>query len=495
MVGKNKPTLLKKTAMVNLLVLAFFVYQSTLAQKIYIRVSERECINCYAGFFSELIASPYKKDFKFLFPKNYKGKRFEQFNKLYFESKVTPDRAVFSDSLYDLTNKFSNDFSGIIYFHNNQVISASNMTDLISQKINFTDYIKSLTTVNSIAIFHEIGISNRLSIAVSYNANYFAIADFLFKNLFLWDFDGKLTTLDFKDEAFQQLLKSNLTEEHFNSHQKYREELNKYGKKFPEPYSISFTDEQITVAYTVPYVFLKQEDRQEFHIMPLLSISAIALPSKKLNVEQLIENSYIENRTQTEYLLSMSLGSYNDNFYRINQLMYNTHDFAENKIFPFLTKLEKSSDSKNKNLVTKDLMGIENFSFQQDTLLNKPFLMDILFSNIDSNVLLHNYPYVVDIAQKKKHTLDWDSNLNHYYYPPKMTYEQLQFWQSENGFTILVKTTQQYLLKTYNHHWKLVQEKVLPFNILSVKNLRFTKASVYVFTENEVFTMANIFEL
>ncbi|WP_430612171.1 hypothetical protein [Flavobacterium sp. JP2137] len=191
----------------------------------------------------------------------------------------------------------------------------------------------------------------------------------------------------------------------------------------------------------------------------------------------------------------MSLGSYKDTIYRINQLMYNTQDFAENRIFPLLTKLEKSSNPNIKNLTTKEVADIKNFSFQQDTLLNKTFLMDITFSNIDSYILLHNYPYVVDIAQKKKHTLDWDSNMNHYYYPPKMTYEQLQFWQSKNGFTILVKTTSQYLLKTYDHQWKLVQEKVLPFNIISVKNLRFTRASVYVFTENEVFSITNVFEL
>ncbi|WP_430612173.1 hypothetical protein [Flavobacterium sp. JP2137] len=299
MAGKNKPTLLKKTALVNLLILTFFVYQNTLAQNIYIRVSERACINCYAGFFSELIASPYKDDFKFLFPKNYKGKRFEQFNELYFESKVTPDRAVFSDSLFDLTNKFLNDFSGIIYIRNNEVITSSSIADLNNQSINYTAYIESLITFNSLAVFQEIGISNRLSIAVSYNSNYFAIADFLFKNLFLWDFNGQLTTIDFKDEAFQQLLKNYLSEEHYHTHQKYREELNKYGKKFPEPYSISLTDEQITIAYAVPYVLLKQEYRQEFHIMPLLTISVLALPSKKLSAEQLIENSYIENRTQT----------------------------------------------------------------------------------------------------------------------------------------------------------------------------------------------------
>ncbi|MGO3707025.1 MAG: hypothetical protein ACTJGD_06065 [Mesonia hippocampi] len=73
-------------------------------------------------------------------------------------------------------------------------------------------------------------------------------------------------------------------------------------------------------------------------------------------------------------------------------------------------------------------------------------------------------------------------------------YRQLQFWEKEDNFTVLVKKQENYALKTYNQNWELKQEKPLPFNTETVKDIRFSKDNIYLFTENELLSLPNVFE-
>ncbi len=469
------------------------------AQDVYIRISENDCLNLHGSLFSALTKSPHEKDFKFLFPNKFKGKRFEQFNKLYFQNSVTANQVVFSDSLYDLTGKPLNGFSGIAWIHNNQLLSTLGAESMAKQKINILEYVANLSKSSTLVNFQEEGMSDRLNIAVSYKSNTFAISDYLFRNIYYWDAAKTKTNIDLKDDVFSQLLKNKLTTEDYATHIKYLDNLMKVGKGYPEPISIALNENQLALYYGIPYAKLfnpDDKDNIEIGIMSLPYVAVVPLSTNQPTAYQILENSYLEEFTDEipEYNSTLTLALTSKDIYRINQLKYSAEDLEKNRRFPLLSKLKMTKKNHVKTLIAENQDGIENFPFQQDTLLNKTYVMDIQFSSSNDHILLLQRPYVIDVKTKKKYTLDWDSNLNKYYHPATITYEQIQFWETPKGFNVLVKKDENYLMKTYNSEWELQSENTLPFYGKEVKDLRFTKNHVYVFTEDNIFTLSNTFE-
>ncbi|GEM_PF-5732260 len=469
------------------------------AQDVYIRISENDCVNLHGSFFSALTKSPHEKDFKFLFPNKFKGKRFEQFNKLYFQNKVTDNQVVFSDTLYNLTGKPLNGLSGIAWIHNNQLLSTLCAECISNQNINILDHVANLSKASTLVNFQEEGMSDRLAIASSYKSNTFAISDYLFRNIYYWDATKNLTNIDLKDEVFSQLLKNKLTTAEYATHIKYLDNLMKVGKAYPEPISIDLNENQMALYYGVPYAKVvnpEDKDNVQIGIMSLPYVAVIPLSTNQPTAYQILENSYLEEYTEEipEYYSTMTLVLTSKDLYRINQLKYSAEDLETKRSFPLLSKLKMTKKNHAKTIISENQDGIKNFPFQQDTLLNKTFVMDIQFSSSNDHILLLNRPYAVNIKTQKKYTLDWDSKVNTYYYPATYTYEQLQFWETPTGFNVLVKKDENYSLKLYNDEWQFQSEKALPFYGKEVKNLRFTKNHVYVFTEDNIFTVSNTFE-
>lgn len=492
---KKKRKLFAKTTFF-LIVSVFFLTGTTSGQEVFVRVSENDCVNCYTGFFSELIKNPHNKEFKFLFPENYKGKRFENFNKLYFQNKLSLDRVKFSDSLFEISKDPLNDLSGIILFYKNNLISSIGVESINNDKINVLDHLNSMVDSSVLLNLQQEGVSERINIAASYNTNHFAVSDFMYRTLYFWNSQKTLSTIDFKDEGFQQILKDGILPDKYESHRKNRERLRKNGNEFPEVYSLSFSDNELVIGFAIPHIFLnKIEDGQEqYYTMPLLNFSFVPLASDDISVAKIIENSYIEDRSELEYIIGLSSATFNKEIYRVNQLMYNSNDFEKNRTFPLLNKLKVSNNKKERILIYENVNGLENFAFQQDTLLNKHYLMDIQFVNQDQYILLNHYPYAIDLVGKKKYKLDWDVMLNTHYYPTKTLYDQIQFWKTSGGFNVLVKKDGLFYLKSYSENWKFVSEKTLPFNSQKTTNIRFTKKWVFLFTKEEIIVFPNVFE-
>src|SRR5699024_1782291 len=86
-----------------ILLLCYFYSVDSYSQKAYIRVSPRDCINCYLGFFNTSLNYKQKDNIQYIFPEDFEGKRFENFNELYFHKKIGQQQVIFSDSLYNET--------------------------------------------------------------------------------------------------------------------------------------------------------------------------------------------------------------------------------------------------------------------------------------------------------------------------------------------------------------------------------------------------------
>lgn len=463
------------------------------AQEIYFRVSENDCNNYYTPVFSVLHESTYQDKIKFLLPISYQGKRFDNLNKLYFENKLTMSKVVFSDELYQITSKPLNDLSGISLVNKGEVIAFFSIKDINAKNIN--TIIKSLSSLQEILDKSKKGLSNNLLNKIDYKRQFLFLSDQLFGRIYRFDGDkSEFSVLNLKEDSssIASLRKHYLSEDDYKTHQEYGETSKSFqGQNGINIIDISFAEEKIYIKYTIPYVSVMMYAGKQATVLSNLLLMFSQPIDERITFDSFIDNTYVIKNFSLEeikYYPSRQMAVYADKLYYINQVM------ASSKIpeFPLLSQFKIDKDLKEITL-EGEVDNLKNFNFQQDSLLNVQYLMEIGFLQNKENILLREYPYAVNLAKKQKYQLDWEDE-NKHYYPVEIFYSQLQFWEKEDNFTVLVKKQENYTLKTYNQNWELQQEKLLPFNTETVKDIRFSKDNIYLFTENELLSLPNVFE-
>ncbi len=477
------------TAYVFFFYLLLFFPATIKAQDMYVRVSENDCINCYAGFFDDLLSYSKPKDFKFLFPKNYQGKRFEMFNQMYLRGKLVPEQVVFSDSLFQMTKDKLNGLSGLVVIYNGEIL-LSIPSDEVGQ-YQIKQILTAISRTVQLLDLKEEGYSNNLAVDVSYSDGKILILDPLFRKIYFLGENGEDKIVDLKSDIFQSVLQHFLTNTEYASHVKNRNQLKNLGKYFPESFVVYLKDSLIYLKYYMPYI-LKQNNNLGVWNMPLLSV----LPARKtkLTAANIARNTYLLVKpTEYSYYPTRGFTAMENKLYSINQMIYTEEDVENNTRFPFLNKMSLDKDKKE-IIFSNFSKGPKNFSFQEDPTLNsKKMFMNISFLSLDDQILLTHFPFAVNINENKKYKLDWDAGLNDYHFPPTVNYENIQLWHKNDNFVVLVKIKDSYFLKNYSENWELINKIELPFNPKMVKKIRFTKDNIYLLTENELLKMPNVF--
>lgn len=474
-------------------VLMFCLFTNKLSsQELYIRVSENDCITCYVGFFEKLFKSNENQKVKFVFPGYYNEKRFDNFNKLYFKNKVKLSQTLFSDSLYNLPKKQLDNESGLFVTYKGKVLYAEKARIISKKNIEINDFIENFK-VEQFFDFSMNGVSNRLMKAFSYYGKQKVIVDDLFRVLYYWDKDENFTIVDLKDNNFNILLNKYLNKKTYASYLEYKDILVSSGKQYPESIIPIFKNDSLILSYYLPFIRLgvKEETGQKAFIISNIALTSIIdIQNNELNLSEIVNQSYLEETANENYVESIDYTIYKDKFYRINDVQKetNTEEFS---LFTIRT-----IDDKNKRIkLGLATSTLESFEFQKTMNVDKDIVTDVAFLSFDNSILLEKKPFAVDLDLSMTYKLDWDGSINNLDSPSDLDYRQCQFWNSESGvYHVLVKNKGFFSLKTYSKTWSLINETPLGFNNDFVKDIGFTKDSVYLFTENELIRMPNTFE-
>lgn len=471
---------------VSLFLIIFFFHITTNAQEIYVRVSEKDCINCYIGFFSELLDNS-QPEFKFLFPENIQGKHFDNFNQMYFQGKVSLDNVVFSDSLFQKTKQPLNALSGLVLMDKGEVLMDFSSKE--ASKYDIDTLLGALSQTKKIFDFKEDGVSSRFSSVVDSEGENLLVIDDLFRKLYFLDENGALKTIDLKDEAFQLVIQNTMEKTAYEFHKKNIGTLKRFKKNFPESFSAIIKNDSLYLRYFMPCI--QEEKNGGLGIRNELFLSKMPFEGTKINIENMINNTYLVRKDpQKRYYPTFSFTAIYPHFYQINQMIYTQEDLNNKTRFPLFIRYV--FDEEKKEISFEGFSELKNFSFQQDTTLNSnDLIIDISFLNFADQILLKHKPYAVDIEEGRKYKLDWDANMNDIHYPQTITYENLQLWGNKSNFVVLAKIKNEYFVKVYDKKWELIKKIAFPFNPNVVEKIRFTKENIYIFTENHILKMDN----
>src|SRR5699024_4976499 len=229
------------------------------SQKAYIRVSPRDCINCYLGFFNTSLNYKQKDNIQYIFPEDFEGKRFENFNELYFHKKIGQQQVIFSDSLYNETKKPLNGLSGLVIYFKGKVIMALTAENAVG--IDFRKYVDAALNLKELSDFQKEGISPNVQLAVDFENNNLAVSDFIFRKLSLYKNDRLINKIDLKTDDFQTLLKKFLTDKEFKFHKENYQSIKDLGKNYPEYFWPEFSQGNLYLHYLLPYI-RKGDDKE-----------------------------------------------------------------------------------------------------------------------------------------------------------------------------------------------------------------------------------------
>lgn len=480
-------------------VCVFFCFiQMTQAQKVYVRISPNDCINCYAGAFADILAS--QQSFTYIFPESYEGKRFETFNNLYFRNQVSVDNVVFSDSLYTSTEKALNGYSGVIVLYNHKIISAVTVETLGLGRIDFNSLVKAARNLTVLLNKKERGVSTRTSLRVNYERSLAVLSDILYRGLYVFDGKGQWKFVDMKSAEYQELLSRYLPKKAYQYHKKNAEILKKISKFYPEYPNVQFYGDKLYIKFGLPYIKLMNSEKGESHrgVFTPRFLSVIDLADyDELSNEKIVSNSYGNNYSEAinpRFYLTSAFYDYDDELYTLNQLIYTKKDVQKKRSFPLFSvlKLNEAEQSVDFDHYTTN---VKTLDFQKDTTLNsKDLLMEVTFIGVDHYVMLAYHPIVLNLKNGHIFHLDWPAGLNDMHYKNyKLNYKTVQVWEKDKQFVVLAKKASHYFLKVYNRDWQLLKKMKLPFYAANIEKIRFTKSHIILGTANKMLRLPNFY--
>ncbi|HLS31659.1 MAG TPA: hypothetical protein VK021_12445 [Flavobacteriaceae bacterium] len=478
--------------------ICFIKTTSVRAQEVYVRISPEDCINCNLSLFQDVINLS-DTDYKFLFPKKFEGKRFERFNELYFENKILNQSVVFSDSLYQQTQKPLNDRSGVVGFFKDRIIFKAEMEEISNNDLE--EIFQSLRKVEMILDRDELGISSSATMEFNYQNPLGVITDIPFKTLFVINKKGEYKSIELNKDVYQKVIKKHSNPKEYDFHSSHLKELKSIGKFFPEYPRVKITDDKVFINYFLPIIKLVESDttsHKGVYNLDILSITDFNNDEKifrKIDNDLIVENSYLnptrENVNQ-RFFPTNAFSFYNDHLFRINQLIYNQEDDEKDQSFPLFSTYE--IDKKEKIIKFDDYSDkLETLDVQKDSTLNSDeMIVELSFLSQKNSILFEVLPYAINLQTKNIYNLDWDQKMNNIHYQDyDINYKQLQYWSSEDNWRVLVMKKNAYYLNLYDAEWKLKENIPLFFHSKNIEDVRFTKDFIYLSTESYFLRMPN----
>jgi len=467
-----------------ILLLCYFYSVDSYSQKAYIRVSPRDCINCYLGFFNTSLNYKQKDNIQYIFPEDFEGKRFENFNELYFHKKIGQQQVIFSDSLYNETKKPLNGLSGLVIYFKGKVIMALTAENAVG--IDFRKYVDAALNLKELSDFQKEGISPNVQLAVDFENNNLAVSDFIFRKLSLYKNDRLINKIDLKTDDFQTLLKKFLTDKEFKFHKENYQSIKDLGKNYPEYFWPEFSQGNLYLHYLLPYI-RKGDDKENEAIVPSMNLVSKIPFSSKIKTSDIIEHSFQKDKNpNTEnYSEFLKFFIYKKQYLVLNLLQGKT---KSNDLFTAY-KFNKTTQ----NLQFDHFYQLKNKYDSIYSLLSQPnkTTNNIAYSYSNGQVILWFKPYSINLKNNTVHKLDWQQKKKNDTY----LYGQIQLWKNNGIYSVLgwnkINRDPSYFIKNYDSNWDLISETELPFYLPNVKGLLISKKNIYVRLQNRLLILPN----
>ncbi|MBB1140018.1 hypothetical protein [Myroides sp. WP-1] len=455
--------------------LLWFFSCNLLAQNVYLRISEKDCLNCYIN----IKQATKDKKVTYLFPENSKGNRFKIFNESFFDNAIDEKEVLFSDELYSKTSTVLNDLSGLVFIYNNEILFSEKGTDFTIEKVNcFFDAIHSFKKIGNL---NTSGLSSRYTIRPDYFQSELIILDGMTQKLYCTA-DTIALKFDFQALNFDSIAKATLSEDDYQNFLNHKTILFNSGRRNINLVNLTSNKNKYYIGFFLPSILLDRKLNEQGETNDIYTIrnnyNYFILDRKDLNFPEKIYNSIYTFDFQNEhYYYTLDEALFTDKFYKLNQIIYsdsidnNTPLFSAFRINSKKKRIEFQSYTDNISL----------FDFQKDEKLNTiEVIHSIQFSTFNNLLLLQDFPYIVNLENGDKIKLDWESND----FPKNRRCQNLQLWTTKDTNTILFKDDNTFLLKKYTPEFKLISTDKLLFNT-HTKAVFFTEKYIYFLTETE----------
>ncbi|MGQ8867559.1 hypothetical protein [Myroides sp. TSA_177.3] len=468
----------------SLLFLFIFIFStSSFSQEVYFRVSENDCFNCYVNINQHIIG---KSDIQFLFPESSKGKRFDEFNKRFFKNQIIKEKVIFSDSLYALTNQPLDDLSGLVFIYNGNVIFSEKGAYIDEEKLKrFNSSVLSFTMTLNI---REKGFSNRNLIKADYNDDHLLITDFLFKKLYLID-GVENTEINFDAIDFLDIAKKSLKNVEYLDLEKNIDLMSRYGKNGIELVNVTYSEGKFYISLYCPFISDDEIIDENGNKKEVFRIgnkpNYLVLKKEEFNERNVLKNIFSFDFENEQYFYALDELVQGNSLLKLNQVIYSDEQFNKDQSYPLFTKFH--IDAANKRITfDKYLDSMDLLDFQKYKNFNTlEFINVISFISQDQTIVLKDFPYVIEPLLGTKKKLEWDENVNKVSYPQDIKYKNLQFWKSNNGYSLLFQKEDEIVVKEYTNTWELKSQKPFMFNKAFIKQLYITKKYIYMKSTTE----------
>ncbi len=458
------------------LILAFCLISSNFSysQAVYIRFSERDCINCNISIHAFMENSKDENLFKLVFPSNFKGKKFEKFNKIYFKDVIKSDAVVFSDELSEMANSVFDNKSGVFSVDEvtNEIIYALNSDDfaLVSDKKGL---LQSFSATSIILDYDKEGVSDTAIVKCNFDENKFVLLDPFFRTLYVAN--GKqIRDFDFNQISLTDLIQKAFTERQYKSYLENKNVLEDMGVNGIAIYEITYVNGLFYIHLGLPEIVKTQEGTRINYDVYRPS-KYVIISEDDLFKGKIFNNIYTFDITNKDgFVYSIFDYHYKGEFYKIN-------NSGENKLPNYLLS-EFKIDKIKKEIV---------FEKYKDKLLNPFFEIkdteDVVYpyyGYYDEIIFGGNTEFktIIDVASAKMREIDVQGgNIN-------------QIWKNaENHYVVLVTRGDEFRLIEYAADWEVIKTERLYINGKVVSGLRFTKNNIYIISNKGVYSVSTAF--
>ena len=450
---------------------------SLFAQDTYLRISDRDCLSCFANI--QNITK--NKKIKYLFPENSKGNRFKTFNESYFNNSINEKDVLFSDELYNKTSDILDDLSGLVFIYDNEVLFSEKGADFTIEKVNL--FFETISNFKKIGNLNDSGLSSRYNIRADYTQNELIIIDGMTQKLYHAK-DTISLKLDFAALDFDILAKKTLSASNYQAFLSHKQMLLNTGRRNINLVNLTINNNKYYIGFFIPSIILDKQVNEKGETNDVYTIrnnyNYFILDRENLNFSEKIYNSIYTFDFQNEnYHYTLEEAIFKNVFYKLNQVIYSD---SINKNDPLLSEFKINAQKKKIEFTTYN-NNISLFDFQKDEKFNTPDIINsIQFSTYKNLILLQDFPYIIDLEKGNKIKLEWNSNINSF--PKNVKYKNLQIWNSKNTNNILFKEDKEFSLKKYTPDFKLISTNKLFFNG-NTKKILSTEKYIYLISPKE----------
>ncbi|WP_430612682.1 hypothetical protein [Flavobacterium sp. JP2137] len=462
--------------------LSLFIATNMSAQDMYIKISEKDCSSCYSALSSYVFNDSDDHDYKLLFPENYRGLRFEKFNKTHFNQKLDLKKVVFSDDLITKSEPYLGQLSGLFVLDNQ---TAELLLYLKSE--DFTKLpdvhkrLKSFKSVQNKLNFDNKGISERVLTRYSLSENKLFYVDLLYKNLYIVDGDGKVREFDFTDLNLDQIVEKSMDQTDYAVYLKNKKFMESIGKKSIDLFNLLYYNHALYIDFVIPKITETTVDgTPNYGIYNILKMAILS--EEDLFNNQFNANIYdIDYDNNDEYYYTTNSLVRADKLYKLNQFIYAP---TATTTPPLISEL-KIDESKKQIVFEKYLEDLYALDFQKQADYNTAQLINnIELEVFDQFILLKNHPYLIDVARKRTIQLEYQD-------PVDEEYTNHQVWRDkDDDYKMLISSKKGYSLYTYNKDFQFKKSTELHFS-RAVKNAYFTNDKLFLITDKGVYCTSN----